>query len=129
MLNIYKCKICGNVVILTVKGGGTLSCCGQPMTLLKANTSDGAGEKHTPVVEVNGKDVIVKVGSVAHPMLPEHYIQFVVMETEMDGNSYWHLKNLNPGEAPEAAFVLAEGEKPVAVYEYCNLHGLWLTEL
>ena len=68
-------------------------------------------------------------GSVAHPMIPQHYIQFVVLETKIGENTYWHLKNLNPGEAPEAEFVLAEGEKPLGAYEYCNLHGLWLTEL
>lgn len=129
MLHFYHCKICGNVVILTVNGGGKLSCCGEFMTLLEANTSDGAGEKHVPVVEVKGNKVLVKVSSVAHPMIPQHYIQFVVLETKIGENTYWHLKNLNPGEAPEAEFVLAEGEKPVGAYEYCNLHGLWLTEL
>lgn len=129
MLNIYQCKVCGNVVILAVNGGGTLSCCGQTMTLLKANTSDGAGEKHKPVVEIKCKTVTVKVGSVPHPMLPEHHIAFVVLETEIGGNAYWHLKQLNPGEAPEAVFTLAKDEKPIAAYEYCNLHGLWVTEV
>ena len=129
MLNIYKCNRCGNVVVLAVHGGGTLTCCGEQMSLLKPNSTDAAGEKHKPVVEISGKEVVVKVGSVAHPMLPEHHIAFVILETEKAGNAYRHMKQLNAGEAPEAAFTLAEGEKAVAAYEYCNLHGLWVTEL
>ena len=123
MLKIFKCNVCGNIVILTVEGGGKLVCCGQDMTLLEPNTSEGAGEKHLPDVTVEGNRVLVKVGSVAHPMLPAHYIQFVVLET----NKGYKLAKLTPGEAPEAAFVLPEGEVAVAAYEYCNLHGLWKT--
>ena len=123
MLKIFKCNVCGNIVILTVEGGGKLVCCGQDMTLLEPNTSEGAGEKHLPDVTVEGNKVLVKVGSVAHPMLPAHYIQFVVLETSKG----YKVAKLNPGEAPEAAFVLSEGEEAVAAYEYCNLHGLWKT--
>ena len=123
MLKIFKCNVCGNIVILTVEGGGKLVCCGQDMTLLEPNTSEGAGEKHLPDVIVEGSKVLVKVGSVAHPMLPAHYIQFVVLET----NKGYKVAKLTPGEAPEAAFVLPEGEEAVAAYEYCNLHGLWKT--
>lgn len=123
MLKIFKCNVCGNIVILTVEGGGKLVCCGQDMTLLEPNTSEGAGEKHLPDVTVEGNKVLVKVGSVAHPMLPAHYIQFVVLETSKG----YKVARLSPGEAPEAAFVLSEGEEAVAAYEYCNLHGLWKT--
>ena len=123
MLKIFKCNVCGNIVILTVEGGGKLVCCGQDMTLLEPNTSEGAGEKHLPDVTVEGNKVLVKVGSVAHPMLPAHYIQFVVLET----NKGYKVAKLTPGEAPEAAFVLSDGEEAVAAYEYCNLHGLWKT--
>ncbi|MBQ1618818.1 MAG: desulfoferrodoxin FeS4 iron-binding domain-containing protein [Bacteroidales bacterium] len=123
MLKIFKCNVCGNIVILTVEGGGKLVCCGQDMTLLEPNTSEGAGEKHLPDVTVEGNKVLVKVGSVAHPMLPAHYIQFVVLETSKG----YKVAKLSPGEAPEAAFVLSEGEEAVAAYEYCNLHGLWKT--
>ena len=123
MLKIFKCNVCGNIVILTVEGGGKLVCCGQDMTLLEPNTSEGAGEKHLPDVTVEGNKVLVKVGSVAHPMLPAHYIQFVVLETSKG----YKVAKLSPGEAPEAVFVLSEGEEAVAAYEYCNLHGLWKT--
>ena len=123
MLKIFKCNVCGNIVILTVEGGGKLVCCGQDMTLLEPNTSEGAGEKHLPDVTVEGNKVLVKVGSVAHPMLPAHYIQFVVLETSKG----YKVAKLSPGEAPEAAFVLSEGEEAVAAYEYCNLNGLWKT--
>lgn len=123
MLKIFKCNVCGNIVILTVEGGGKLVCCGQDMTLLEPNTSEGAGEKHLPDVTVEGNKVLVKVGSVAHPMLPAHYIQFVVLETSKG----YKVAKLSPGETPEAAFVLSEGEEAVAAYEYCNLHGLWKT--
>lgn len=123
MLKIFKCNVCGNIVILTVEGGGKLVCCGQDMTLLEPNTSEGAGEKHLPDVTVEGNKVLVKVGSVAHPMLPAHYIQFVVLETSKG----YKVAKLSPGEAPEAAFVLSEGEEALAAYEYCNLHGLWKT--
>ena len=111
----------GNNLTLSIKGGGKLVCCGQDMTLLEPNTSEGAGEKHLPSVTVDGNTVMVKVGSVAHPMLPAHHIQFVVLET---GKGY-KVATLSLGEAPQASFVLGEGEEAVAVYEYCNLHGLW----
>ncbi len=95
------------------------------MTELVPNTSDGAGEKHVPVVTVEGNKVTVKIGAAEHPMLEAHYIQFVVLETEHG----YQKKDLKPGEKPEAVFALAEGEKPVAAYEYCNLHGLWKAEI
>ena len=100
-------------------------CCGKPVELLVANTSDGAGEKHVPVVEIEGRKVVVKVGEVEHPMVDAHYIQFIYVET----NKGLMRKDLNPNEAPSATFVLDEDEKVIAVYEYCNLHGLWKTEL
>lgn len=117
----YVCKVCGNLVGLVHNGGGPLNCCGQPMQELVANTTDAAQEKHVPVVEQQGANITVKVGSVAHPMLPEHFIQWIYVETEKGGQRV----NLSPGEAPEAHFVLAAGDKLAAVYEYCNLHGLW----
>lgn len=91
---------------------------------LAANTTDGAHEKHVPVVSINGAEVIVKVGSIEHPSLEQHYIEFIVLET----NAGIHTKWLKPGMKPEATFVLNADEKAVAAYEYCNLHGLWLKE-
>ena len=117
----YVCKLCGNIVVLIHDGGGTLSCCGQPMQELVANTSDGATEKHVPVIEAQGNKVTVKVGSVTHQMLPEHFIQWIYLQTQKGGQRV----DLHPGEEPLAHFILAEGDKIVAAYEYCNLHGLW----
>ena len=101
-----------------------MSCCGDVMAQLQPGTSDGAHEKHVPVIEQNGNQVKVAVGSVEHPMLEAHYIQWIVLETE-DG---YQIKYLQPEAKPVAEFVLTEGSKVVAVYEYCNLHGLWKAE-
>ncbi len=124
-LRLYRCLTCGNIIEKVVDKGVPVMCCGKPMELLVANTSDGAGEKHVPVVEVNGNKVVVKVGEVEHPMVDAHYIQFIYVETDKGIMR----KDLNPEDAPVAEFVLGENEKVVAVYEYCNLHGLWKTEL
>lgn len=91
---------------------------------LNANHTDGAFEKHVPVIEINGNQVHVSVGSVGHPMLEEHYITAIYLETKRGGQ----IRHLQPGEAPEATFLLAEGDEVVAAYEYCNLHGLWSTK-
>ena len=96
-------------------------CCGQRMTELVAGTSDGAREKHVPVYEVNGNTVHVKVGEVAHPMIPEHYIEWIALQTKNGVQR----KELKPGEKPEANFALCDGDEVAAVYAYCNLHGLW----
>ena len=122
-MKVLKCMTCGNIVTVLNEGGGTITCCGSNMTELVPNTSDGAGEKHVPVVTVDGSKVSVAVGSVEHPMLDAHYIQWVALETDKGVQ----IKKLKPGEKPFAEFVLAEGEKAVAAYEYCNLHGLWKT--
>ena len=86
-----------------------------------ANTVDAAKEKHVPVFKLEGNKVLVKVGEVTHPMLENHYITFILLET----NKGLYKKELKPGEEPEANFELQEGEKFLAVYEHCNLHGLW----
>lgn len=95
------------------------------MTELVPNTTDAAQEKHVPVVEVKGNTLKVSVGSVAHPMLEEHFIQFIILETKQG----FQKKDLKPGEKPEALFALADGDEAVAAYEYCNLHGLWKAEI
>ena len=92
-------------------------------TLLTPNTTDGAHEKHVPVISINGDEVVVKVGSVEHPSLPAHYIEFIVLVTEGGMQMKW----LKPGDKPEAVFKVVD--KPVAAYEYCNLHGLWKAEV
>ena len=92
---------------------------------LIANTTDGVCEKHIPVLEQHGDHVTVKVGSIEHPMLEAHHIAFVILETEKGYQKH----DFVPGEQPVAVFALAEGEKPVAAYEYCNLHGFWKAEI
>ena len=119
-MKFYKCQDCGSILILDQ----AVDCCGKELVELLPNTTDAAGEKHVPVITVDGSCVKVAVGSVAHPMLDAHYITFVVLET----TAGFQKKNLKPGEKPEAVFALAEGEAPVAAYEYCNLHGLWKAE-
>ena len=117
-VNFFRCKHCGNMVALIKNGGGTLSCCGDEMTKLEANTSDGAQEKHVPVVIKEDGKIKVTVGSVLHPSLPEHYIEWIALVT---GDSV-QLKYLEPGMEPKAEFDEVESG---TVYEYCNLHGLW----
>lgn len=124
-VKFFRCNHCGNIIEMIHDAGVPVVCCGEKMHELVPNTSDGAGEKHVPVVNVNGNSVVVRVGEVDHPMLPEHFIQWVYVQTNLGGMK----KYLNPSEAPSAAFELAEGESVVAVYEYCNLHGLWKTTL
>ena len=119
----FICKHCGNLVGMIHNAGVPIICCGEPMQELVANSTEAAGEKHLPVVAVNGRTVTVSVGSVAHPMTEEHLIQWVVLETSQG----WQQKALSAGGAPEVKFALAEGEAPVAAWAYCNLHGLWKT--
>jgi len=121
----FICKICGNEEVMINFSGVTPVCCGQEMTELIANKDETASkEKHIPVVTIVGKHVEVVVGSVIHPMLPAHYIKWIYMETTKGGQ----LKKLQPDNEPKASFVL-ENEELVAVYEYCNLHGLWVKEI
>ena len=118
-LEIYKCNLCGNIVEVVHGGAGELVCCGQPMALIKENTVDAAKEKHVPVMEKTAEGILVKVGSVAHPMEEKHYIEWI--ELIADGKAYRQF--LNPGEKPEALFTVKANQ--VTVREYCNLHGLW----
>ncbi len=120
----YICEKCGNVVEIINASGVTPHCCGQKMSVLEAGVVEASREKHIPEVEVLGDRVKVVVGSVIHPMAEEHSILWIYLETDKGG----HRKDLKAGEAPEAVFAL-EGEKPVAVYAYCNLHGLWKKEI
>lgn len=120
----YICRHCGNIVGSIKSAGVPLVCCGEKMEALVPNTVEASQEKHLPVVTVSGEKVKVSVGSVSHPMSEEHSIEWIYLETNKGGQR----KALLPGEAPEVEFALAN-EKPVAVYAYCNLHGLWKTEI
>ena len=125
MKKFLVCEHCGNLIGMIKDSGVPMICCGQPMTVLNANTVDASVEKHTPIVTVEGNKVIATVGSVEHPMVDVHYIEWIYVETNKGGQR----KALNPGEAPKAEFVMADGEVIKAVYAYCNLHGLWKTEI
>ena len=120
----YICEKCGNIVGMIHSSGVTPHCCGQKMTVLEAGVVEASREKHIPEVTVNGDEVKVVVGSVLHPMAEEHSILWVYLETDKGGQR----KNLEVGAAPEVTFALCD-EKPIAVYAYCNLHGMWITEV
>jgi len=120
----FICKQCNNLIGMIENKGIPMTCCGEEMTELVPNTVDASGEKHLPEVTMSGDNMIVKVGSVPHPMVDEHYIQFIYVQTENGGQR----KCLKPGDEPNAEFSFVK-DKPVAVYEYCNLHGLWKTEV
>lgn len=117
----YQCKHCGNMIAFVKASGVPVICCGEPMQELVPGTTDAALEKHVPEVAVEGNCVKVKVGSVEHPMLEEHYIEWISLQTKQ-GNQR---KVLKPGEKPEACFAICDGDEVEAVYEHCNLHGLW----
>ena len=120
-MRFFRCEHCGNIIEMVNDTGVPVMCCGQKMTELIPGTVDAALEKHVPVYTVDGNKVMVTVGAVEHPMLPEHYIQWIAIETKQGSQR----KTLSPGEKPAACFTLCEGDELVAVYEYCNLHGLW----
>ena len=116
----YRCNICGNIVGLIRDGGGELVCCGQPMELLVPGTTDGAREKHVPVYELQGDTLSVTVGAVPHPMTPEHYIQWIMVNQKGKTQRV----ELTPEDKPCAQFKI-DPSAPFVVFEYCNLHGLW----
>lgn len=120
-MRFFVCEHCGNIVEMVKSSGVPVMCCGQKMTELIPGTSDGAVEKHVPVVKVDGNKVSVKVGEVEHPMVEAHYIEWIAIETTNGAQR----KILKPEQAPEAEFIIADGESVEAVYAYCNLHGLW----
>lgn len=120
----FICRKCGNLVGLINSGVGELVCCGEPMEELVANTVEASKEKHLPVVSLDGNKVTVVVGSVEHPMTAEHYIMWIYLQTKNGGQR----KKLDPGMKPAATFALDDDEA-VAAFAYCNLHGLWKTEL
>lgn len=125
-MEFYRCKECGNLIVFMNEEHPVIPlCCGTRMQLLKANTQDGAAEKHVPVLVMEDSDIHVSVGSIFHPMTADHFIEFIVLET----NCGFQKRTLHPEEKPQCAFTLAEGEVPQVVYAYCNLHGLWKAEI
>ena len=122
--NFFVCKQCGNMVGVIVDKGMPLVCCGKRMTKLEPNSVEASGEKHLPVVTVSGDSIVVQVGSMPHPMENDHHISFVYVQSQRGGQR----KCLKAGEEPKTGFSFSD-DKPAAVYAYCNLHGLWKTEI
>ena len=119
LLQVYKCEICGNIVEVVHNSFGQLVCCNKPMILLEENTTDAALEKHVPVIEKTADGYRVTVGSTLHPMVEDHYIEWI--ELIADGVAY--RKFLKPDETPVAEFCIVADK--VSAREFCNMHGLW----
>lgn len=120
-LKFYYCKKCGKIISIIKDSGTPTICCGEEMQELVPGTSDGASEKHVPVIKVEGNTVSVTVGSQLHPSVPEHYIEWILLQTDKGIQK----KLLAPGNRPSADFAVMSGERVEAAYEYCNLHKLW----
>lgn len=115
------CEHCGNIVAVVKESGVSIVCCGEKMKELVPGTVEASREKHIPEYKVEGNKVVVNVGSIDHPMVPEHFIEWVSIQTKQVNQR----KQLVPGQKPEVCFTLCEGDEVEAVYAYCNLHGLW----
>ena len=120
-MKLYVCPICGNVVEKIVDKGVPVVCCGKPMVELTTNTTDGALEKHVPVLSIDGDKLHVKVGEVSHPMTDEHLITTIIAVF----NNQVLRVDLTSADQPEAVFAIGDYKGTIEVYEYCNLHGLW----
>ena len=120
-MKFYICERCGNIIAMVKSSGVPVMCCGQKMTEIVPGTADASVEKHVPVFEVKDNKVFVTVGAAPHPMLPQHYIEWVSLQTRF-GNQR---KALQPGSEPAVCFRICDGDEVEAVYAYCNLHSLW----
>ncbi len=120
-IKFFKCNHCGNIIAYVKSSGVPVICCGEKMQEIIPNTVDASYEKHVPVVSVNDNQVTVNIGSAQHPMIPEHYIEWVCLQTTQ-GNQR---KILKAGSLPQCCFSICNEDKVEAVYAYCNLHGLW----
>jgi superoxide reductase len=123
MFEVYKCEVCGNITKVVHASAGVLVCCGKPMVLQLEKTADQGKEKHVPVVEKSASGIMVKVGSVPHPMEDNHYIEWV--EVRSGENVY--VRGFKPGEKPESEFCIPQTN--VKVRAYCNVHGLWTNQV
>lgn len=121
-MKFYECKTCGNIITYWKEKGPKVSCCGSEMVELLPNTTDASKEKHVPAYNIKDGKVKIKIGSIEHPMADDHYIEWILLETK---KGYQKL-NLKPHDYPEAEFTLMKDDEVVAVYEYCNVHGLFV---
>ena len=120
-LKFYYCRHCGKIISIVKDSGVKTICCSEEMLELLPGTTDGVSEKHIPIIKISGNTVSVTVGSKLHPSETAHYIEWILLQTDKGIQQKW----LKPGDEPKATFVLGEGEKVEAAYEYCNLHKLW----
>lgn len=120
-MEFFRCNHCGNIIAFVHNSGVKVSCCGEHMTPLVAKREDAGNEKHVPVYYKEGKYLVVEVGSVAHPMVEEHYIEWVALVTK-NGNQR---KVLKPNSEPKVKFLIEEDDEVLELYAYCNIHGLW----
>lgn len=120
-VKFYQCKHCGNIIAYLKSSGVSVICCGDKMQEIVPNTVDASHEKHVPVVTRDGNEIVVSIGSVEHPMLPAHFIEWICIQTKQGKQR----KTLHPGDKPEVRFSLCDGDELLSVYAYCNLHGLW----
>ena len=120
-MKFYICEGCGKIAAVIRPSACPTKCCGEAMKEMIPGTSDGAREKHVPVITIDGRRVLVEVGSAPHPMTEAHFIEWIVLESR-EGRQR---KALRPGDAPKAEFALTEGDEAVSALAYCNLHGLW----
>lgn len=123
-MKFYKCAHCGNIIAFVEDKGVPVMCCGEKMSQIAANTTDASAEKHVPVITVNENKVTVHVGSADHPMVQEHHIDWIALQTKQ-GNQR---KELSVDGAPEVVFAVCEDDSVIAAYAYCNLHGLWTAQ-
>lgn len=123
-MKFYICRHCGNIIAYINASGVPVVCCGEKMQEIIPGTTEAAVEKHIPVIKVDGQKVTVTVGEVAHPMVPEHWIEWIALQTKQ-GNQR---KELHPGDEPKVAFMICDDDEVVAAYAYCNLHSLWKKE-
>jgi superoxide reductase len=120
-MRFFICRHCGNIVAMVKDSGVPIVCCGEKMTELIPNTTDAAQEKHVPVIKREGSKVTIEVGSTAHPMLENHYIEWIALRTK-NGNQR---KTLKPGDEPKACFCISDDDEVIDAFAYCNIHGLW----
>ncbi len=120
-IKFYRCKVCGKILVIVNDTMVPTVCCGEIMEEMVPSSTDGAVEKHVPVIEQNRNKVTVKVGAVPHPMTKDHWIMWIVLMTDKGIQK----KFLCPGDIPEAQFMLTDGESIIGAYAFCNLHMLW----
>ncbi len=124
-LVFLRCPVCGNIVVYLKSSGVPIVCCGKPMEKLVANTVDASKEKHVPVADIFSTTVMVTVGGTPHPMEKDHYIEWIALQS----STGFQIHYLKPGELPCYEFQKQKNVMPIAVFAYCNLHGLWKTQL